>query len=138
MARTLEIPDSELSWRFSRSGGPGGQSVNTADSRVELSWDVANTSRLGADAQGRGAGSARGPAGRRRVDGGGVRAPLAIPEPPRRRGTAPGGGPRAAIVGRPGRAVPTKPSRRIKWSAGWRARRTAATSRSCAARRRIR
>jgi ribosome-associated protein len=47
MARTLEIPDSELSWRFSRSGGPGGQSVNTADSRVELSWDVANTTALG-------------------------------------------------------------------------------------------
>ena len=47
MARALDIPDSELSWRFSRSGGPGGQSVNTADSRVELSWDVANTTALG-------------------------------------------------------------------------------------------
>lgn len=47
MARTLEIPDSELSWRFSRSGGPGGQSVNTADSRVELSWSVADTTALG-------------------------------------------------------------------------------------------
>jgi ribosome-associated protein len=47
MARTLEIPEAELSWRFSRSGGPGGQSVNTADSRVELSWSVADTAALG-------------------------------------------------------------------------------------------
>jgi len=34
------IPDDELRWRFSRSSGPGGQSVNTTDSRVELSYDV--------------------------------------------------------------------------------------------------
>jgi ribosome-associated protein len=34
------IPDSQLSERFSRSSGPGGQGVNTADSRVELSFDV--------------------------------------------------------------------------------------------------
>lgn len=40
------IPEGELAWRFSRSSGPGGQSVNTADSRVELSLDVANTSAL--------------------------------------------------------------------------------------------
>jgi ribosome-associated protein len=38
--RGVEVPASELSWRFSRSSGPGGQSVNTADSRVELSFDV--------------------------------------------------------------------------------------------------
>ncbi|MFC0629225.1 alternative ribosome rescue aminoacyl-tRNA hydrolase ArfB [Kribbella deserti] len=37
------VPEAELSWRFSRSSGPGGQSVNTTDSRVELSFDVANT-----------------------------------------------------------------------------------------------
>ncbi|HMH37878.1 MAG TPA: alternative ribosome rescue aminoacyl-tRNA hydrolase ArfB [Streptosporangiaceae bacterium] len=36
----LVIPGSELQERFSRSSGPGGQSVNTADSRVELSFDV--------------------------------------------------------------------------------------------------
>lgn len=36
----LLIPGSELRERFSRSSGPGGQSVNTADSRVELSFDV--------------------------------------------------------------------------------------------------
>jgi ribosome-associated protein len=41
------IPPGELRWRFSRSSGPGGQSVNTADSRVEVSLDVATTSALG-------------------------------------------------------------------------------------------
>ena len=40
------IPRGELLWRFSRSSGPGGQSVNTADSRVELRWDVSATSAL--------------------------------------------------------------------------------------------
>ena len=40
------IPETELSWRFSRSSGPGGQSVNTTDSRVELSFDVAATTAL--------------------------------------------------------------------------------------------
>lgn len=39
--RGVGIPDDELTWRFSRSSGPGGQSVNTTDSRVELSYDVA-------------------------------------------------------------------------------------------------
>jgi ribosome-associated protein len=38
------VPEHELRWRFSRSSGPGGQSVNTTDSRVELSLDVAATS----------------------------------------------------------------------------------------------
>jgi ribosome-associated protein len=37
----LVIPEAELSWRFSRASGPGGQGVNTTDSRVELSWDLA-------------------------------------------------------------------------------------------------
>ncbi|MFI6760705.1 alternative ribosome rescue aminoacyl-tRNA hydrolase ArfB [Micromonospora sp. NPDC050417] len=41
-----EIPDAELSWRFSRSSGPGGQGVNTTDSRVELSWDLAQSTAL--------------------------------------------------------------------------------------------
>jgi len=35
------VPESELRWRFSRSSGPGGQGVNTTDSRVELSVDLA-------------------------------------------------------------------------------------------------
>ena len=34
---SLVVPAGALSWRFSRSSGPGGQGVNTADSRVELS-----------------------------------------------------------------------------------------------------
>jgi len=43
----LVLPPAELSERFSRSSGPGGQSVNTADTRVELSWDVARSAALG-------------------------------------------------------------------------------------------
>src|SRR5882762_3278257 len=39
----LVIPAGELRERFSRSSGPGGQGVNTADSRVELSFDVAGS-----------------------------------------------------------------------------------------------
>jgi ribosome-associated protein len=42
----LVIPAAELRERFSRSSGPGGQSVNTADSRVELSFDVERSSVL--------------------------------------------------------------------------------------------
>jgi ribosome-associated protein len=40
---SLVIPAAELRERFSRSSGPGGQGVNTADSRVELSLDVARS-----------------------------------------------------------------------------------------------
>jgi ribosome-associated protein len=47
VSRSIEIPERELRWRFSRSSGPGGQSVNTADSRVELSYDVSSSSALG-------------------------------------------------------------------------------------------
>jgi len=39
----LTIPAVELRWRFSRSSGPGGQHVNTSDSRVQLTWDVAGS-----------------------------------------------------------------------------------------------
>jgi ribosome-associated protein len=42
----LVVPDAELVERFSRSSGPGGQSVNTTDSRVELRWDVAASGAL--------------------------------------------------------------------------------------------
>jgi ribosome-associated protein len=44
--RGTTIPPEELSWRFSRSTGPGGQSVNTTDSRVELSYDLAGSAAL--------------------------------------------------------------------------------------------
>lgn len=44
--RGTTIPPDELSWRFSRSPGPGGQSVNTADTRVELSYNLADSAAL--------------------------------------------------------------------------------------------
>jgi ribosome-associated protein len=47
VSRSVLVPARELRWRFSRSSGPGGQSVNTADSRVELSLDLTRTSSLG-------------------------------------------------------------------------------------------
>lgn len=40
---TLVLPERELHWRFSRASGPGGQGVNTTDSRVELSFDLARS-----------------------------------------------------------------------------------------------
>jgi len=43
---SIAIPRDELSWRFSRSSGPGGQGVNTASSRVELSWNLAASAAL--------------------------------------------------------------------------------------------
>jgi ribosome-associated protein len=42
----LTISADELVERFSRSSGPGGQSVNTTDSRVELRWDIAASAAL--------------------------------------------------------------------------------------------
>ncbi|HEY5033416.1 MAG TPA: alternative ribosome rescue aminoacyl-tRNA hydrolase ArfB [Actinomycetes bacterium] len=43
---SVVVPETELSWRFSRSSGPGGQGVNTTDSRVELSYDVGRSTAL--------------------------------------------------------------------------------------------
>lgn len=43
VTNAFRIPAGELAERFSRSSGPGGQGVNTADSRVELSFDVARS-----------------------------------------------------------------------------------------------
>ncbi|MBA3523463.1 MAG: aminoacyl-tRNA hydrolase [Geodermatophilaceae bacterium] len=45
-AGRLHVPEDELAERFSRSSGPGGQSVNTTDSRVELRWDLAASTVL--------------------------------------------------------------------------------------------
>ncbi len=42
----LVIPAAELGWRFSRGSGPGGQGVNTTDSRVELVYDLAASNAL--------------------------------------------------------------------------------------------
>lgn len=46
VAPGIVVPRSELTWRFSHSGGPGGQSVNTSDSRVELIFDLSATEAL--------------------------------------------------------------------------------------------
>ncbi len=37
------ISDADLTWRFSRSSGPGGQNVNTTDTRVQLTFDLAGS-----------------------------------------------------------------------------------------------
>lgn len=44
--RTLRVPVAELTWRFTASGGPGGQHANTANTRVELVFDVAGSPSL--------------------------------------------------------------------------------------------
>ncbi|MEU5215255.1 alternative ribosome rescue aminoacyl-tRNA hydrolase ArfB [Streptomyces sp. NPDC020807] len=43
---SVSLPEAELQWRFSRSSGPGGQHVNTSDSKVELRFDLAATTAL--------------------------------------------------------------------------------------------
>lgn len=40
------VPEHELEYRVSRSGGPGGQHVNTSSTRVEVWWDVATSPSL--------------------------------------------------------------------------------------------
>jgi ribosome-associated protein len=44
--RSVTIPAAELIWRFSHSGGPGGQGVNTADSKAELRFDLATSTAI--------------------------------------------------------------------------------------------
>ena len=44
--KSVVIPQTELVVKFSRSSGPGGQGVNTADSRVQLSFDLANSGSM--------------------------------------------------------------------------------------------
>ncbi|HEY3934041.1 MAG TPA: alternative ribosome rescue aminoacyl-tRNA hydrolase ArfB [Gemmatimonadales bacterium] len=46
ISAALTIPRDELLLRASRSGGPGGQHVNTSSSRIELVWDVATSPSL--------------------------------------------------------------------------------------------
>ena len=43
---TVAIPRSELVYRASRAGGPGGQHVNTSSTRIELLWNVRTTTAL--------------------------------------------------------------------------------------------
>jgi ribosome-associated protein len=61
----VSIPEHELEWRFSRSSGPGGQSVNTTDSRVELVFDLAGSPSVPEHLRSR----ALGRLGRRLIDG---------------------------------------------------------------------
>jgi ribosome-associated protein len=46
LRRGVSVPEAELELRTSRSGGPGGQGVNTTDSKVELRWDVRSSAAL--------------------------------------------------------------------------------------------
>lgn len=50
---SLEIPRSELSFRASRAGGPGGQHVNTSSTRVELLWNVERSRAIDSDQRAR-------------------------------------------------------------------------------------
>ncbi|WP_313408611.1 alternative ribosome rescue aminoacyl-tRNA hydrolase ArfB [Aeromicrobium sp.] len=63
--RVVRLPESELSWRFSRSSGPGGQHVNTTETRVEVLWSPADSTVLTPDQKARVAARLRG----RLVDG---------------------------------------------------------------------
>jgi ribosome-associated protein len=47
VSRSLRIPMSEISWRASRSSGPGGQHANKTSSRVSVQFDVAQSNVLG-------------------------------------------------------------------------------------------
>jgi ribosome-associated protein len=47
VTRTCVIPLSEIEWRFTPSGGPGGQHANRSNTRVEASFDIAGSPSLG-------------------------------------------------------------------------------------------
>ena len=47
VSRSCAIGTDELEWRFTASGGPGGQHANTSNTKVELRFDVANSPSLG-------------------------------------------------------------------------------------------
>ena len=47
VTEAVRIPRTELEYRASRSGGPGGQHVNTSSTRVEVWWDIAGSAALG-------------------------------------------------------------------------------------------
>ena len=56
VTQTVAIPRSELVVRATRSGGPGGQHVNTSSTRIEITWDVMRTRALTEDERARVAG----------------------------------------------------------------------------------
>lgn len=47
VTKSVSIPEHELQFKFSRSGGPGGQNVNTRDTKVEVIFDVTTSPSLG-------------------------------------------------------------------------------------------
>ena len=47
VTRTCAIPFDELEWRFTGSGGPGGQHANTSNTRAEVRFDIAASPSLG-------------------------------------------------------------------------------------------
>ncbi len=47
MSRNCAIPFDELEWRFTGSGGPGGQHANTSNTKVEVRFDVGESPSLG-------------------------------------------------------------------------------------------
>jgi ribosome-associated protein len=49
VTESVFIPRSELTIRATRSGGPGGQHVNTSSTRIEITWDVTRTRALTED-----------------------------------------------------------------------------------------
>lgn len=53
VTRSCAIPLSELEWRYSAAGGPGGQHANRANTRVEVRFDVASSPSLGPRQQAR-------------------------------------------------------------------------------------
>ncbi|MDB4949591.1 MAG: Class peptide chain release factor [Gemmatimonadetes bacterium] len=53
ITESVRIPRSELTYRASRSGGPGGQHVNTSSTRIELTWSVAASPSLSDDQRAR-------------------------------------------------------------------------------------
>jgi ribosome-associated protein len=53
VTETLRLPLSELEYRASRAGGPGGQHVNTSSTRIELWWDIAGSPSLSAEQRSR-------------------------------------------------------------------------------------
>jgi len=47
VSRSCAIPVDELEWRFTGSGGPGGQHANTSNTKVEVRFDIAGSPSLG-------------------------------------------------------------------------------------------
>lgn len=49
----LAIPRSEIQYRATRAGGPGGQHVNTSSTRIELLWDLTGSQAIDEDQRAR-------------------------------------------------------------------------------------